>query len=547
MSSKPVNPPVPATETGTSASGQNPAEIAREAFRRLATRRIAPTPQAYRAIYNEVAGVTDDEAAAQSHSPSSASQHPDESAGTGAEDVLNQFADKLAQTPGEVADHGRRFNRAVSLHDWDGCVKILSQLVEKHIRKGGGIETAAPAEAQHMRLLRDLLSRTLTLAVASLLAGAPALSTEAESLGAAVKLAQTEEALGEIAQRLKQLCYQIELKSGDKAEQQELLLRLFKLLLENVSELLDEDSWLRGQVEAVQNLIASPFDHRALETATRALKEVIYKQGQLKHSLSDVKLTVKNMMMTFIDRLSHVATSTGDFHEKIGGFSEQISRADNITQLNQVLDDVLRETRLVQSEALSSRDKMLLARQEVQDAELRIHTLEAKLQHMSELVREDQLTGSLNRRGLDDVYEREAARADRRGTPLCIALLDLDDFKRLNDTYGHIAGDAALKHLVKVVKDTLRSMDVIARFGGEEFMILLPETGVEAAAQTMTRLQRELTKHFFMHDNEKVLITFSAGVALRAPAEDQAALVTRADRAMYQAKQTGKNRVVVAE
>ena len=143
------------------------------------------------------------------------------------------------------------------------------------------------------------------------------------------------------------------------AEQQELLLRLFKLLLENVSELLDDDSWIRGQVDAVQNLIAGPIDPRALEDATRSLKEVIYKQGQLKHSLSDVKVTVKNMMMTFIDRLSSVAATTGDFHEKIGGFSEQISHAGNIGELNAVLDEVLRETRAVQTEALKSRDRMI--------------------------------------------------------------------------------------------------------------------------------------------------------------------------------------------
>jgi diguanylate cyclase len=260
-----------------------------------------------------------------------------------------------------------------------------------------------------------------------------------------------------------------------------------------------------------------------------------------------VKLTVKNMMMTFIDRLGQVATSTGDFHEKIGGYSEKIRNADKISELNEILDDVLRETRIVQTEALKARDNMVMARQEVQDAEARIHALETKLQHMSELVREDQLTGSLNRRGLDDVFEREMARADRRGTPLCIAVLDLDDFKRLNDTYGHIAGDGALKHLVKIVKETIRSMDVVARFGGEEFLILLPETSIEAASQTMTRLQRELTRHFFMHDNEKVLITFSAGVALRRPGEDQTELVKRADKAMYQAKQTGKNRVVIAD
>ena len=528
MSSKPPTPE------------QNPAEIAREAFRRLATRRIAPTPEAYRDIYNEIAGVTEAPAAAPA---------PIGSVDAGPESVLSQFATRLTENTGDLAEFGRRFNRAVKSRDWDGYAKTLSQLVEKHfVSAKKGIEVAGiPTEDEQTRMLRDLLSRTLTFAVASLLSGAPVLVAEAESLGAATKQAHSEEALAEIALRLKQLCFQIELRGGDSGEQQELLLRLFKLLLENVSELLDDDSWLRGQIEAVQNLIAGPLDVRALEEATRSLKEVIYKQGQLKHSLSDVKLTVKNMMMTFIDRLGQVAASTGDFHEKIGGYSEKISKADNIAELNTILDEVLKETRIVQSEALKARDKMVLARQEVQDAENRIHTLEAKLQHLSELVREDQLTGSLNRRGLDDVFERETARADRRGTPLCIAILDLDDFKKLNDTYGHIAGDAALKHLVKIVKDTLRSMDVIARFGGEEFLILMPETTVEAAASTMTRLQRELTKHFFLHDNEKVLITFSAGVALRRPNEEQTELVKRADKAMYTAKQTGKNRVVVAD
>jgi diguanylate cyclase len=524
MSQPPAKPAVP---------GQNPADIAREAFRRLATRRIAPTPDAYRDIYDEIAGV-----ASAPPAPAGADR--------GAETVLAGFATKLSDSPGDLAEFGRRFNRAVTVRDWDGYARSLSQLVEKHFRKASALEFAPAGDDAASKQLRDLLSRTLSFAVASLLGGAPALAAEAESLGAAVKGAHSDEALGEIAGRLKQLCYQIEIKGGDVAEQQELLLRLFKLLLENVGELLDDDSWLRGQIEAVRELISGPMDQRSLEDATRSLKDVIYKQSKLKHSLADVKVTVKNMMMTFIDRLGSVAASTGDFHEKIGGFSEQISRADNIGDLNAVVADVLRETRLVQAEALASRDRMIAARQEVQEAEQRIVALEAELRHMSELVREDQLTGSLNRRGLDDVFERETARSDRRGTPLCVALLDLDDFKRINDTYGHQAGDGALKHMVSIVKDTLRSMDVIARFGGEEFVILLPETTVEAAARTMTRLQRELTRHFFLHENEKLLITFSAGVALRIPNETQAALLARADQAMYQAKQSGKNRVVVA-
>ena len=523
MSSKPTNP---------AAADMNPADIAREAFRRLAVRRIAPTPDAYRDIYNEIAGTPAAPAVAESP----------------AETMLAEFAARLTEQPGDLADLGRRFNRAVKSRDWESYARTLSALAERPaLRAGGGIELAPPAEGEQARQLRELLSRTLTFAVASLLSDAPALVAEAESLGAASKEAHTEAALAEIGSRLKQLCYQIEIRSGDTAAQQELLLRLFRLLLENVSELLDDDSWLRGQIDAVQNLIAGPLDQRALEEATRSLKDVIYKQSQLKHSITDVKATVKNMMMTFIDRLGAVATSTGDFHEKMGGYSEKIRAAHDIGELNQILDEVLKETRAVQSEALKARDNMMVARQEVQDAEARIHALEAKLQHLSELVREDQLTGSLNRRGLDDVFERETARADRRGTPLCIAVLDLDDFKKLNDTLGHIAGDNALKHLVRVVKDTLRSMDVIARFGGEEFLILLPETTIEAATATMTRLQRELTRHFFMHENEKVLITFSAGVALRRPNESQIELVKRADEAMYRAKKSGKNRVMVAE
>jgi diguanylate cyclase len=97
------------------------------------------------------------------------------------------------------------------------------------------------------------------------------------------------------------------------------------------------------------------------------------------------------------------------------------------------------------------------------------------------------------------------------------------------------------------VKETLRAMDVIARFGGEEFMIVLPDTPLEEASQTVTRVQRELTRQIFMHNNEKVLITFSAGVALRKVGEDQGSLIKRADEAAYQAKRSGKNRVVCAD
>jgi diguanylate cyclase len=130
---------------------------------------------------------------------------------------------------------------------------------------------------------------------------------------------------------------------------------------------------------------------------------------------------------------------------------------------------------------------------------------------------------------------------------MSIALLDIDNFKSLNDTHGHQAGDGALVHLARVIKASIRPTDIVCRYGGEEFVILLPGTGLQDSVMVISRLQRELTKRFFLHDNQRLLITFSAGVAERRTGESRDDAIGRADSAMYVAKRSGKNRVVVAD
>jgi diguanylate cyclase len=125
-------------------------------------------------------------------------------------------------------------------------------------------------------------------------------------------------------------------------------------------------------------------------------------------------------------------------------------------------------------------------------------------------------------------------------------MLDIDNFKKLNDTLGHATGDAALAHLASVARDCMRPQDTLARYGGEEFVILLPDTPLDKGVEAMTRLQRELTKRFFLAGADKVLITFSAGVAQLAANEKGADAIKRADQAMYLAKRAGKNRVLAA-
>lgn len=172
--------------------------------------------------------------------------------------------------------------------------------------------------------------------------------------------------------------------------------------------------------------------------------------------------------------------------------------------------------------------------------------LQQELDRASAQARHDPLTGSLNRKGLDEAMERELARARRMGAPLCLALLDIDNFKTINDRLGHTAGDAALVHLTQVTREVMRPQDLLARYGGEEFVLILPDTTVANGVAAMTRLQRELTTRFFLQGTEKLLITFSAGVAQLGDGETSADAIRRADKSMYLAKRSGKNRVMAA-
>ena len=175
-------------------------------------------------------------------------------------------------------------------------------------------------------------------------------------------------------------------------------------------------------------------------------------------------------------------------------------------------------------------------------AEARIGELERALSEARQAAFTDALTGALNRRGFEEAYHRELSRSRRNGTHLAIALIDLDDFKRLNDTMGHHVGDEALVHLVNGLRAALRPSDILCRFGGEEFVLLLPDTGLAEAEAAISRFQRQFAADAM--PGSDIVITFSAGVVVQEAAESVEASILRADAATYAAKRAGKNCVV---
>jgi diguanylate cyclase (GGDEF)-like protein len=156
----------------------------------------------------------------------------------------------------------------------------------------------------------------------------------------------------------------------------------------------------------------------------------------------------------------------------------------------------------------------------------------------------DGLTGVNNRRHFLELCEKELDRAQRYDHPLALMMMDVDHFKRINDSYGHAAGDEVLKQLAATCAANLRGPDILGRLGGEEFAVAMPECGIEAADHVAERLRQTLAKIEVPSEQGTISFTISIGVVAREGGEDLAAALERADKAMYAAKQGGRNRVV---
>jgi diguanylate cyclase len=299
-------------------------------------------------------------------------------------------------------------------------------------------------------------------------------------------------------------------------------------------------------MDRLRTLVSAPMSVHSIVDVHRSMREVISKQGSVKHSLDEARQALKSMLASFIDRLGAMTTHTGAYRGKIEGYAARIEETDDLTHLSKIVQDLLSDTRDMQSDMGRTHTELQAAHRRAEEYESKVRSLESQLEQVSGLVCEDPLTSALNRRGLDEAFQKESARCQRGGQPLSVAVLDVDNFKLLNDRLGHQAGDYALMHLVDVVREAIRPTDVLGRYGGEEFVILLPDTGLEAAEIATVRVQRALTRRFFLHNNERQLITFSAGVAQFSEGESWDTVLDRADRALYEAKRLGKNRVSLA-
>ena len=299
---------------------------------------------------------------------------------------------------------------------------------------------------------------------------------------------------------------------------------LFSLLQTYISDTAHD----REKIAAfVQEIIKGIF---GIETS---LAESFKHTGDIINSNSQFESTL-SAELDGLKESSNVAQELEDLKKKI---------AERLTAIDKALKDKKEKDQAVKKNAKQTLEAFkkgfVKLKKELNEATEQSKELEEKLY-------QDQLTGAFNRRAYDRRAAEELERFKRYGNPVSLLLLDADHFKGINDKYGHAVGDKCLKEIIKRTLALLRKADMLSRYGGEEFTIIMPETDKEAARQAAEKIRKNIEKIEFVYKEEKVKVTVSIGVTEISKNDEKFETVfERADIAVYQAKSEGRNKVVV--
>ena len=566
---------LPTTPSVPRANAMSAAQLAKAALRRLALEKREPTPENYARAYEQEGGAPRAKAAAPAPAPAVDNAAPQMAAliarvVRGVERGSRSWTtarkkDGLQRVLDSSRTDLQRLNKRLDmlLASWDsdtaaaaldadaapttdtaGLPSRLDTSSDLQADPGTG-EPSKPAagDAPPWQAIVAKLSATLASALPEGDPGCRSLSLELANVTLQL---QTQGAAPVPARELTRVCESVRAAVQQRQRLIEQLTQLCRELAASMAELAESDSWARGQCEAMHSALEMGATTRAVKAVHDLLHNTRKRQGEFRAEREQARDALRDLVSSMLGGLKELGSQTGRLHDNVSRYTVAIEQADTLGSLASVVREMVDETRNVQGLVAQTRKGHEEEHAKASALSDRVQQLEGELLRLSNEVTTDQLTQVANRRGLIKVFEVERVRMERSRLPLAVGLLDIDNFKRLNDEMGHGVGDEALKALATQVHDALRATDLVARFGGEEFVVLLPETTAEQAQAILTRMQRKLSGGLFLHEGRDVLVTFSAGVTPCGPGENIENVLERADRALYEAKRTGKNRTCIA-
>lgn len=510
-------------------------ELARETLRQLALNRLPPTPENYTRLYEQAAGEP---------GPASFPQGP----------LRHVHALLPAQTPGQKRLRDQ-LGAAIERSDWQGLQQVITAYANAALQppthEARPVELPVPPPLQ-------ALPEDLTQQLARRFEAFFALLNTQEA-----KTRQLHQQLMEqlqappvdakaLARCLHDQHYQLSFSIADQLQVLQLVQELLQTLIQHLAQDPTHGSWLVPQLTAIEQAITPPLSPAPLVDARRELQTVIHRRMQLQDGMAAAQQALKDMLGGFVQHLAKITSS----NETLGARMEEAARQlDGIQRLEDaapLLQQVLEATRTMAAGSRVAQEELQSLRSHVDACEARIEALQQELDEAARRARHDPLTGQLNRLGVSEALDREVARAQRHGRPLSVALLDMDGMQALNAELGHAMGDAALIHVAQLARQGLRPEDVVGRYEGQAFVLLLPQTPETAGAQALQRLLQLLEQTPLPASSQTPgqpaprPLSFSAGVAQLQSHENGMDVLRRADTAMLQAKERGKHSIATA-
>lgn len=296
----------------------------------------------------------------------------------------------------------------------------------------------------------------------------------------------------------------------------------------------DKDINSRVDKIIAENTAFSPYDIDLIHSDLLSSSET----GHALNEGANVKL--EEEMNIIIQLMQSHMESGSDFSGALDKSSENLSEAKTPTQIRKIVEFLIEEN-------TKMRDKTMDLNSNLEKSRVQIHTMRSELKESQKNEMRDVLTNISNRRWFEKSLVKEMAVAREDNEPMCLVLIDLDHFKRVNDTYGHVIGDQVLRFFGSLLTKCLKGNDTIARYGGEEFAVVLPKTEVADAVTLIETVREQLeSAKLSLTKSKKSIgtVTASFGITLLRDGDDPETLVQRADYRLYEAKNAGRNRVI---